>query len=71
LLVPLEQQDIAPYEPVDPVGFSRDLAAALNALLADPDRRAAMAAAGRRRVEERFSWGAIAQQTTQLYASLL
>ena len=71
LLVPLEQQDEAPYEPVDPVGFSRDLAAALNTLLADPDRRATMAAAGRRRVEEHFSWGAIAQQTTRLYASLL
>ena len=71
LLVPLEQQDVAPYEPVDPVGFSRDLAAALNTLLADPARRTTMAAAGRRRVEEHFSWGAIAQQTTQLYASLL
>ena len=71
LLVPLEQQGVAPYEPVDPAGFSRDLAAALNTLLADPARRATMAAAGRRRVEERFSWGAIAQQTTQLYASLL
>jgi starch synthase len=71
LLVPLEQQDVAPYEPVDPVGFSRDLAAALNTLLADPARRTTMAAAGRRRVEEHFSWGAIAQQTTRLYASLL
>jgi glycogen synthase len=71
ILVPLEQQDAAPFEPVDPAGFSRDLAAAINSLLADPNRCAAMAAAGRRRVEETFSWGAIAKQTADLYASLV
>ncbi|CAA9557762.1 MAG: Glycogen synthase, ADP-glucose transglucosylase [uncultured Thermomicrobiales bacterium] len=71
LLVPVEQQPVAPFEPVDPAGFSRDLAAALNTLLADPTRRSAMGAAGRRRVEAQFSWGAIARQTTELYTSLV
>ncbi len=70
LLVPLAQQDVAPYEPVNPAEFSRDLAAALNNLLADPARCAAMGAAGRRRVEALFSWGAIAAQTVALYQSL-
>jgi alpha-maltose-1-phosphate synthase len=70
LLVPLEQQDVAPYEPVDPPGFSRDLAAAINRLLADPNRCTQMGAAGRERVERRFAWSAIARETAALYASL-
>lgn len=70
LLVPLEQQTEAPFEPVDPAGFSRDLATAINALLDDPARCAAMATAGRELVEEKFSWSAIAQQTLALYESL-
>jgi starch synthase len=70
LLVPLEQQEAPPYEPVDPQGFSRDLAAALNRLLADPALRARMGEAGRQRVEAQFAWSAIARQTAALYASL-
>jgi len=70
LLVPLEQQDAPPYEPVDPQGFSRDLAAALNRLLADPALCARMGDAGRQRVEAKFAWSAIARQTADLYASL-
>ena len=70
VLVPVEQQDTAPYEPVDPAAFSRDLAAALNRLLGDPALRARMAVAGRARVEAHFAWDAIARQTADLYASL-
>jgi glycosyltransferase involved in cell wall biosynthesis len=70
LLVPVEQQTEAPFEPADPAAFSRDLAAAINRLLADPDLRARMAAAGRRRVEEHFAWGAIARRTMALYEGL-
>jgi glycosyltransferase involved in cell wall biosynthesis len=40
---------------------------ALGALLDDPERRARMGAAGRRRVEERFSWRAVAEATVQAY----
>ena len=35
ILVPLQQQTEAPFEPVDPDRFARDLAAGINKLLAD------------------------------------
>ena len=70
-LVPLDQLQESPFEPVDPERFARDLAEAVNALMRDPDRRAAYGRAGRRRAEARFSWDAIARQTAGLYASLL
>jgi len=47
------------------------LAAALNALLLDPARAAAMGAAGRKRAVAEFGWDTIAAQTAELYASLL
>jgi len=40
---------------------------ALAALLDDPERRDRMGAAGRRRVEEKFSWRAVAQATAAAY----
>jgi glycosyltransferase involved in cell wall biosynthesis len=48
-----------------------ELEAALAALLDDPGRRAAYGAAGRRRVEERFSWRAVAQQVTRVYTETI
>jgi glycogen synthase len=71
VLVPLEQQKEAPFEPVDPNRYARDLAAAINRLMADPDLRARMAAAGRHRAVESFSWAAIANQTLALYEELI
>lgn len=71
LLVPVEQLNVAPFEPVDPDKFSRDLAAAINALLDDPARREAMAEAGQRRAREVFSWASIAQQTKALYETVI
>ena len=71
LLVPIEQAGGGSFEPVDPARFSHDLATALNRLLADVSLRERMGAAGRRRVEELFSWGAIAQRTVDLYESLI
>jgi len=47
------------------------LAAALNALILDPARAAAMGAAGRKRAATEFGWDAIADQTVQLYDALL
>jgi glycosyltransferase involved in cell wall biosynthesis len=46
------------------------LAAALRTLLADPARRATMAAAGRALVRDRFTWDAVAAQLEQVYAEL-
>jgi starch synthase len=61
-----------PYgSPADPARFATDLAAAVNALLADPARAAAMGRAGRARVLARFTWEAIAAQTVALYRELL
>jgi alpha-maltose-1-phosphate synthase len=47
------------------------LADALNALLLDPARAAAMGRAGRRRAVDEFSWDAVAVQTAALYAELV
>lgn len=69
-LVPLEQLHVAPFEPVHPDTFSRDLAAAINKVLDDPQLAASMAAAGQQRAREVFSWSSIAAQTKRLYDSL-
>jgi alpha-maltose-1-phosphate synthase len=71
ILVPVEQQQEAPFEPVDPERFSRDLAAGINRLLGEPALRERMAQTGRARVEHTFAWPAIAHQTADLYASLV
>lgn len=70
ILVPLEQQNVAPFEPVDPEGFSRDLAAAVNKVLDDDALRDSMAKQGQQRARDVFSWSSIAQQTKELYESL-
>jgi glycosyltransferase involved in cell wall biosynthesis len=44
-----------------------ELAQAIEALLDDPERRARMGAAGRRRVLDHFSWRAVAQATAAAY----
>ncbi|MFZ4483409.1 MAG: glycogen synthase [Chthoniobacterales bacterium] len=67
LLVPVEQMNTAPFEPVDADRFSRDLGGAINELMRDDTRRAAMSVAARRRVEHVFSWGAVAHRTAELY----
>jgi starch synthase len=67
LLVPFEAVADGTQEPADPDGFAADFAAAVNALLADPERAAEMGRAGRRRVVERFSWPAIARETVAVY----
>jgi starch synthase len=71
VLVPFEQQSEAPFEPVDPQGFARDLAASLNRLISDDELRSKMAKAGRARAEEHYSWTSIAERTVALYRSLL
>jgi alpha-maltose-1-phosphate synthase len=53
-----------------PVGEPEPLTEALNTLLRDPDRAAAMGHAGRKRAVSEFGWPAIAAQTADLYAEL-
>jgi alpha-maltose-1-phosphate synthase len=69
-LVPLEQMTESPFEAVDPDRFARDLADRINRIMADPAMQKRMAAAGRKRAEELFGWGAIAKKTVQLYENL-
>lgn len=59
------------FEPKDPDAFAQDLAAQIAALLADADTLEKMGKAARKRVEEVFSWHAIAEKTLAFYRSLL
>jgi glycosyltransferase involved in cell wall biosynthesis len=59
------------FDPVDPASFSAELAVAINRLLANPTLRYQFGQAGRRRVEQMFSWDAIARQTIDLYRSII
>jgi len=69
-LVPLEQMSESPFEPLNPEKFSRDLAGKINQLMKDRQLREKFGKAGRKRVEEKFSWSTIAQKTKALYESL-
>ena len=71
LLVDVDPTEGESVEPSDPEGFARRLAEGVNALMADADRRRAMGHAARQRVEEQFSWRAIAEQTLDFYKRLL
>lgn len=70
LLVPVEQQTSAPFEPVNPEKFAKDLAEGINTLINDPALRKSMAKKGRKRVEDYFDWISIAKQVEELYKSL-
>jgi starch synthase len=70
VLVPLELSPDDPMSPADPERYARDLADAVNRVMADPEGRRRMGLAGRQRAVERFSWAAIADETVDLYASL-
>jgi glycogen synthase len=70
LLVPFDSAGGDSFEPRHPERFERDLAAGINALMADPARRRAMGEAGRRRAVAHFGWDAIARQTVDLYRTL-
>jgi starch synthase len=69
-LIPFDQDPVTSF-PTDPGKFARDLAERINEMLSDPERCRQFGDAGRRRVEEVFSWTAIAQQTIHLYEQLI
>jgi len=58
-------------EPIDPQGFARDLAAAIQRIVDDPSLRERLGRNGRARVEQHFSWRAVAQRTLDLYRRLV
>ena len=69
-LVPFEADPVTTF-PTDAKKFAKDLAERLTGLLKDPEKARRMGEAGRKRVEEHFSWTAIAAQTIRLYESLI
>jgi glycosyltransferase involved in cell wall biosynthesis len=71
LLIPFEARGATDFEPRDPERFARDLAAAMNDLLADPERRMRMGQRSRQRVERLFSWKSVARRTYDFYQSLI
>jgi starch synthase len=70
-LVPIEQATDGTGTPLDPDRYVADFAAALNQVVADPDRAAELGRAGRRRAIEAFSWESIAERTVEVYRSVL
>ena len=69
-LVPFDQAPDTGF-PTNPEQFARDLATRIDQLLRDPEKCRRFGDAGRQRVEDIFSWTAIAHQTIQLYEHLI
>jgi starch synthase len=69
-LVPFDQDPVTSF-PREPETFAKDLGARINELLKDPEKCKRFGDAGRRRVEDIFSWTAIAHQTIDLYRRLV
>ncbi len=70
-LVPFEARGGTDFEPKDAGRFSRDLAEAVNRLMADEALRRRMGEAGRRRVLKQYSWRAVAERTVRFYEEIL
>ena len=69
-LVEFEADPVTTF-PVDAAKFAKYLAERITGLLNDPEKAQRMGEAGRKRVEEHFSWTAIAAQTIKLYEGLV
>ena len=69
-LVPFEQDPVTTF-PSNPTAFAHTLAEKLSDLLANPEKARQFGLAGRRRVEATFAWSAIADQTIELYRTLI
>ena len=59
------------YDSADGPGFERAIAAAVNAVVGSESTAAGFGKAGRERAQAEFSWTAIAEQTVDLYRSVL
>ncbi len=70
-LVPIEQLDDGTGTPVHPEIFESDLASALETVCANPEKARKMGAAGRKRVEDHFSWESIALKTMDFYRDVI
>ena len=59
------------YDERDPEVFEQALADAVNDLVGDPARAAAMGEAGRQRAIDEFGWDVAARRTVAIYRSVL
>lgn len=55
------------YDPNDTASFERELAYAVNSLVAEPEKARQFGVAGRQRCIDEFSWAHIAEQTLEIY----
>lgn len=69
-IVPVELDDTPDRLPRAPEQFAEELAEAINTLVENPGLAQQMGAAGRQRVEELFSWPAVAARTVECYRRL-
>lgn len=70
-LVPIDQLQDGTGTPVDPQRFVHDLADALTDVVSNTARTAEWGLASRRRVEDHFTWEAIADRTIEVYRGAL
>ena len=70
-LVPIDQATDGTGTPTDPDTYVADLAAAMTAMVSDPDTARAMGVRGQTRAAEHFSWDAIADRTLAVYDAVL
>ena len=70
-LVPIDQATDGTGTPTDPDTYVADLAAAMTAMVSDPDTARAMGVRGQARAAEHFSWVAIADRTLAVYDAVL
>ena len=70
LLIPFDQEDKSPSEVLRPDQFAGDLASGINYLMSDENLRLKMAKAGRKRVENVYSWKVIAKKVFELYKKI-
>ena len=66
-----ETGTLVDYDENDAAGFERGLAEAVNAIAADRDTARRMGDAGRERAVADFSWATIAQETVDIYKTLI
>jgi alpha-maltose-1-phosphate synthase len=70
-LISFEQETQAPFKAKYPEQLAKDLAAEINRIALDKNLSQKMGTAGRKRVEEIFSWSKIADQVINLYQKLI
>lgn len=71
LLVPIDQVTDGTGTPKDPDQFESDLASALEEMCSDLERARQYGQAGRKRVEEHFTWSAVAEKTIEFYRHIV